>query len=129
MSEVRQSRVKTLWVREEYLRHILKGDKTVEVRVGYQNIRRLRPGDVLLLNERYPFRIRAIRVYPNHEALLAHEDPRAIAPSMSLDELRETLRAIYPPEKEALGVYALELEALNDENRDSGGHSREQNSP
>ncbi|MBM3190860.1 MAG: ASCH domain-containing protein, partial [Chloroflexi bacterium] len=42
-------RVKTLWIRDEYLQQILAGRKTVEVRVGYANIRRLRTGDALML--------------------------------------------------------------------------------
>ena len=31
-------RTKTLWIKDEYLRLILTGLKTVEVRVGYSNI-------------------------------------------------------------------------------------------
>ncbi|GAP63554.1 MAG: ASCH domain-containing protein [Ardenticatenia bacterium] len=106
------SRTKVLWVREPALQAILSGRKRVEVRVGYPNIRRLQRGDVLLLNERYPYRIRDIRVYPSHEALLAHEDPHTIAPHLRPEEVLPALRALYPPEKEALGVYALEIEPI-----------------
>lgn len=103
-------RTKTLWIQDEYLRQILEGRKTLEVRVGYSNITRLQPGDRLLLNDRYPFIIRRIGRYANFEELLVHEDPSAIAPDVPPEQLLEEIRAIYAPDKEALGVVALEIE-------------------
>jgi ASC-1-like (ASCH) protein len=105
------SRVKTLWIKDEYLEQILSGRKTVEVRAAYANITRLEPGDVLLLNEQYRYVIAAIRRYPNLEAMVAAEDPQTIAPDLADREtLLAACRVIYPPEKEALGVVALEIE-------------------
>ena len=103
-------RTKVLWIRPEYLQEILTGRKTIEVRVGYENIRRLREGDLLRLNDAYLYRIKRIARYPDFDALLAHEPHAAIAPGMDEETLRQALRAIYPPEKEALGVIALEIE-------------------
>ena len=103
-------RTKTLWIKDEYLQLILAGLKTVEVRVGYSNITRLQVGDRLLLNDRHPFVIRRIGRYASFEELLAHEDAASIAPDVPPGQLFEKLRAIYPPEKEALGVVALEIE-------------------
>ncbi len=101
---------KTLWVKDEYLQQILSGRKTVEVRVAYSNLARLEPGDGLLLNGRYPYSITAIRHYPDFEALVAAEDAAAIAPDLSgRKALLAACRAIYPPEKEALGVVALQI--------------------
>jgi putative hydrolase of the HAD superfamily len=103
------SRLKTLWVREPYLSQILAGDKTVEVRVGYQNIRRLAPGDRLRLNDRHLADLRRVSVYAGFEELLAHEDPAAVAPGLPAAQLLPALRELYPAEKEALGAVALEL--------------------
>lgn len=100
---------KVLWVQEEYLREIVAGRKTIEVRVGYDNIRRLEPGDTLRLNDVHVRIIRRIGIYRDFAELLCHEDPASIAPGLASAELLAALRAIYPPEKEALGVYALEL--------------------
>lgn len=104
-----QGRVKTLWVREPYLGQILDGHKTIEVRVGYENIRRLRPGDRLKLNDQHLVTIRRVGHYADFEALLAQEDPAAIAPDLPAEELLPALRALYPPETEALGAIALEV--------------------
>ncbi len=104
-------REKVLWVREPYLGQILAGRKTVEVRVAYSNIARLEVGDVLLLNGRHRVRIRRIGRYADFARMLEHEDPAAIAPDTPADDLLAAIRAIYPPEKEALGAVALEVEA------------------
>ena len=102
-------RTKTLWIRDEYLGEILTGRKDIEVRVGYSNITRLQVGDILKLNDRYSYVIARIGRYDSHEALLEAEEPRRIAPGMSRKELLAALRDIYPPEKEALGIVALEI--------------------
>jgi ASC-1-like (ASCH) protein len=104
-------RTKTLWIKDEYLDWILAGRKTVEVRVAYSNITRLQPGDRLLLNGCHPVAIRRISRYASFEELLAQEDPASIDPDLPPSELLPALRAIYPVEKEALGVVALEVEA------------------
>ena len=102
-------RTKTLWVREPYLSQILSGRKTVEVRVGYDNIRRLQVGDRLKLNDEYIVTIRRVAHYADFDELAAHEDPTAIAPDIPPDELLDAIRQIYPPDKEALGAVALEV--------------------
>ena len=100
---------KTLWIREEYLKEILEGQKTIEIRVGYSNIRRLKDGDELCLNDKYFYRIRRITHYTSFYELLQHEDSAQIAPGMTREQLLETLNEIYPAEKESLGVFALEI--------------------
>jgi ASC-1-like (ASCH) protein len=102
--------VKTLWIMDEFLEQILAGKKSIEVRVGYSNIIRLKVGDSLLLNEEHHYRIRRIGRYADFESLLAHEDSVAVAPGIPATELLARMRAIYPPEKEALGAVALEIE-------------------
>ncbi|MHB9032555.1 MAG: ASCH domain-containing protein [Anaerolineae bacterium] len=102
--------VKVLWIREEPLSEILAGRKTVEVRVGYSNILRLQAGQLIRLNDQYLYRLKRVAVYPDFEALLRHEDPALIAPEIPPAELAAAIRRLYPPEKEALGAVALELE-------------------
>lgn len=106
---------KTLWVREPYLQQLLSGEKTVEVRVAYANIVKLRTGDRLLLNDRHPFEIRWISIYDSFETLLSNVEPGKIAPGVSRVELIELLREIYPPDKEELGVVALHLIPVDQE--------------
>lgn len=94
----------------DYLQHILSGRKTVEVRVAYANIARLQPGDILWLNEQHRYTIQAIRRYTDFEAMIAAEEPGRIAPELpDRAALLAACRALYPPDKEALGVVALEI--------------------
>ncbi|MBI5034886.1 MAG: ASCH domain-containing protein [Chloroflexi bacterium] len=109
--------MKTLWIKEEYLRWILDGRKTLEVRVGYSNITRLEVGDHVMLNDQHPFVIKRIGRYANFEELLANESAQAIAPDLSREELLTALRKIYPPEKESLGLVALEIIRRSRESR------------
>ena len=103
---------KTLWIKDEYLQQILHGRKTIEVRVAYANVARLKVGDMLRLNDQSLFRIRRVGRYANFAELLAHEDARAIAPDLAREQLSDVLHKIYPPEKEALGVIAFEIERV-----------------
>lgn len=112
------ARTKLLWVKDEYLHQILEGRKTVEIRVAYSNIARLEPGDVLLLNQRYPYRIVGVRRYPDFEAMAAAEELSRVAPELpDRAALVAACRALYPPEKEKLGLVALELAPLEVETR------------
>jgi len=108
----RADRMKTLWIRDQYMQQILAGVKTTEVRVAYPNITRLEAGNELLLNDRHRYRIRRIATYSDFPTLLANEDPAAIAPGFTEDEILTALREIYRPEREALGAVALEIEPL-----------------
>lgn len=108
-------RPKILWIKDAYLAQILAGQKTIEVRVGYPNILRLRPGSPLRLNDVHPACVRRIAVYPDFAALVQAEDTARIAPGMTPDELLAALRALYPPDKEALGAVALEIELQPEE--------------
>ncbi len=101
---------KTLWIKDEYLQMILEGRKTIEVRVGYGNIARLQVGDRLRLNDQHAFIVKRIGRYAGFSELLANEDPAAIAPDTPPEQLLDALRTIYLPEKESLGVVALEIE-------------------
>ena len=103
-------RTKSLWIKDEYLALILEGRKTIEVRVGYSNITRLQAGDRLLLNDQHSYTIFNIERYADFEELLQNEDPDAIAPGFTPERLLSALRAIYPAEKEALGVIALHIQ-------------------
>jgi len=104
------SRTKTLWIQDQYLQQILSGQKTVEVRVAYANITRLQPGDTLLLNNQHPYTIVTIRRYLDFETMVAAENLTSIAPDLpDAESLLAACQVIYPPEKESLGVVALEI--------------------
>jgi ASC-1-like (ASCH) protein len=105
------TRSKTLWIKREFLEEILDGRKTVEVRVGYRNIQELKPGTRLLLNNEYEIGIKEVRRYSTFSGMLEHEEAEKIVPGMTKEEILRVLRSLYPPFKEKLGVFAIELES------------------
>lgn len=102
-------------IRAPYLELIANGTKTVEVRVGYPRMRSIQAGQELTFvsgDRRVPARVRRVTEYPSFEAMLDREDPRSIGGDLGENrgELLAVIRSIYPPEKERLGVLAIEIE-------------------
>ncbi len=58
--------------------------------------------------------MKRVSEYASFEDMLAHEDPRSIGGELgeSKEELLSAIRNIYPPEKEQLGVLAIEIERV-----------------
>ncbi|NJP97992.1 ASCH domain-containing protein [Nonomuraea sp. FMUSA5-5] len=105
-------------LRKPYFDLIVSGVKTVEVRVGYASMRKIQPGQLLdFVAGEQRLRTRVVRVseYVSFEELLKHEDPVAIGGELGEDTaaLLAVIRSIYPPEKERLGVLAIEVEVIS----------------
>ena len=100
-------------IKKPYYDAIMSGRKTLEVRVGYGSIKRLQAGELLQLetsHESGAVRIKSIRIYDNFAKMLAAEDWRQIVPqAKDRAEALQLLQKIYPPRKEKLGVYAIEI--------------------
>lgn len=110
--------VRKMRIKRPYFDAIMSGRKTLEVRVGYDSIKRLKAGELLQLETGHAsgvVRIKSIRVYDNFADMLAIESWREIVPQVNneaaaLQLLREILREIYPAHKERLGVHVIEVE-------------------
>lgn len=106
--------MRRLRIKRRYLDAIMRGDKSLEIRVGYGNIKQLRAGDSLML-ESGPatgvVHIQDIRVYGTFEEMLDIEPWQDIVPqAATTSEALAVIQGIYPPDKERLGVYVLELQ-------------------
>lgn len=100
-------------IKRPYYDAIMAGKKTLEVRVGYDNIRKFKAGELIQLETGHTtgvVRIKDVRVYRDFRDMLSCEPWEKIAPQVhNLEEALELLRGIYGPSKEALGVYVLEI--------------------
>jgi ASC-1-like (ASCH) protein len=104
-------------IRREYLKLIIDGVKTVEVRVGYPRMRSIQPGQELTFvsgDQRVPTIVRRVTEYRSFEEMLDREDARSIGGNLgeSRENLLAVIKNIYPPEKERLGVLAIEIELV-----------------
>ncbi len=106
--------VRKMRIKRPYFDAIMSGRKTLEVRVGYDNIKRLKAGELLQLETGHTsgvVRIKSIRVYDNFVDMLATEPWREIVPQVDSEAAAlKLLQGIYPANKERLGVHVIEVE-------------------
>ena len=106
--------VRKMRIKKPYFDAIMEGRKTLEVRVGYNSIKRLKAGGLLQLETGHTsgvVRIKSIRIYNNFADMLAAEPWRQIVPqARDAEEALHLLRKIYPLRKERLGVHVIEIE-------------------
>lgn len=106
--------VRKMRIKRPYFDAIMSGRKTLEVRVGYDNIKRLKAGEPLQLETGHTsgvVRIKSIRVYDNFADMLATEPWREIVPQVNNEATAlQLLREIYSAHKERLGIYVIEVE-------------------
>lgn len=101
-------------IKRPYYDAIMSGKKTLEVRVGYNSIKRLKAGELLQLETGHTsgvVRIKSIRIYRSFADMLAAEPWQQIVPQAESEkEALHLLRKIYPLHKERLGVHVIEIE-------------------
>ena len=100
-------------VKQRYLDLIRSGDKTLEVRVGYYNIRTIQPGERIRLSSRTDSEtiyVKDVRRYSTFDDMLKSEKANFIAPGSTKEEVRRILKEIYPPKLENLGVVVLDIQ-------------------
>ena len=108
--------MQTMRIKKPYYDAILKGKKTIEVRVGYDSIKRIKSGQLIRLSTHLVdevIKVDSIEVFNTFEDLLDRYSYTTIAPHLSSrTECLELLREIYPKDKEHLGVYALKISVV-----------------
>lgn len=100
-------------IKRPYYDAIMSGRKTLEVRIGYNSIKRLKAGQPLQLENGHAsgvVQIKSIRIYDTFADMLATEPWREIVPqAKNKEEALRLLHKIYPPHKERLGVHVIEV--------------------
>lgn len=105
-------KTRLMWIKRRFLELILSGEKTLEVRVLYPNLRSIQKGELVSLNNQVTIRIKDIRKYRTFEEMLSREEASRIVPGSNREEVLSLLKSLYPPHKEQLGVLVLELEPV-----------------
>ncbi|MBV8541633.1 MAG: ASCH domain-containing protein [Pseudonocardiales bacterium] len=99
-----------------YFDLVANGSKTIEVRVQYPNLRNLKAGDHIRFvcgRDDALTRVKRLARYTTFEEMLDTEGPQRVNPTSPRDQQLANIRRIYGPEKEALGVLAIEIELVN----------------
>ncbi|WP_405882407.1 ASCH domain-containing protein [Streptomyces sp. NBC_01136] len=109
------ARIRELNLYREYFDLVAAGTKTIEVRVKYPHLADLAAGDTIRFrikgtNETCDVRVLRVTEYSAFEALLDGEGPANVNPTATREQQLANIRTIYPPEKEALGALAIEIQ-------------------
>jgi len=98
-----------------YFDLVASGRKTIEVRVQYPNLRSLAAGDQVRFfcgTDNALTRVKHVAHYTSFEQMLDVEDSVQVNPDSTREQQLTNIRQIYGPEKEALGVLAIEFELV-----------------
>ena len=99
-----------------YFDLVSSGRKTIEVRVQYANLRNLGPGQYIRFacgKDDCLTRVVRVARYTSFEEMLDTEGPANVNPDSPREEQLTNIRRIYGPEKEALGVLAIQIERIS----------------
>lgn len=110
--------LKQMWIKRPYFEQIRSGQKTLEARICYPQMRRIRKGDTILLRtgggaeNAMVIRIIDIRKYRDFQEALKHEDINRLLPDTRPENALEVYERIYPEwkVKQYGGVLVFELE-------------------
>lgn len=103
-------KTRLIWVKKRFFDLIMSGEKTLEVRVLYPNLRSIQKGELVNLNNQATIRVKDVRRYSTFKEMLSKEEASRIVPGSNREELLRLLKSLYPPHKERLGVLVLEVE-------------------
>ncbi|MBX3100135.1 MAG: ASCH domain-containing protein [Salinibacterium sp.] len=110
-----QPRARDMAIYKKYFDQIATGDKTIEVRVGYSSMKRIKPGQLLRFvcrDESCLTKVIRVATYSTFEEMFTAEDPDAVNPGQDVTSQIQEIRRIFPRDKEALGVIAIEIEKV-----------------
>jgi ASC-1-like (ASCH) protein len=105
-----RERAREMPIYKRYFDLIASGRKTIEVRVAYSANKRLTAGQLLRFTCRGEQCLTRIAGYSSFEDMFDHENVAAVNPTAARAEQLASIRLIYPADKEALGVIAIEIQ-------------------
>lgn len=108
-------RARRLNLYRQYFDLVATGSKTIEVRVQYPNLRSLAEGDHITFvcgHDEVTTRVKRVARYTTFEEMMDAEGAERVNPTSSREQQLANIRRIYGPEKEALGVLAIEIELI-----------------
>ena len=90
-------------IKREYYNLINNGIKTLEVRVGYPDIKRVKKGDTITFKDYSNIKFEVVRVtrYKDFPDMLDTEDSSKAIPGVTKYKALEMYHEIYPEEKES----------------------------
>lgn len=113
--EKKNLKARALRIYRKYYQLIESGEKTIEVRVGYSSMKNIIAGQLLKFvcqDDECLTKVKRVKEYKSFNDLFKNENPAQINPHLSVEEQLVEIRKIFPPDKERLGVLAIEVQKV-----------------
>lgn len=110
----------TFHLPEQHFNYILKGEKTLDMGVGYRSRQTLSVGDRLRYRawgrRECVAEVTGIWQYPTFDEALAHHDPHQLFPDVDDNDLGRYVSTLlpHPPHEQEYGVVVLEVHPVED---------------
>jgi ASC-1-like (ASCH) protein len=101
-------------LQEEYLKAIAEGKKKIEGRLYDEKRQKIKPGDIIIFENKLMCVVKDIRVYSSFREMLESEGIENVLPGVrDIEEGIKVYRKFYSEEKERkYGVAAIEVEPV-----------------
>jgi len=109
-------RAHEMGIYKRYFDLIATGRKTTEIRVNDSSRRKIKKGSLIRFRcqgDQVLTHVTKVARYTNFEEMFNHESVASVNPLATRDDQLATIRQIYPPEREALGVVAIGIELVD----------------
>lgn len=115
-------RAHEMGIYKRYFDLIATGRKTTEIRVNDSSRKKIKEGSLIRFHcqgEEVLTRVMRVARYASFDEMFDHESVASVNPLATREDQLASIRQIYPPEREALGVVAIGIE-LVDPSRTAG---------
>ncbi|PIU75390.1 MAG: hypothetical protein COS76_01015 [Candidatus Portnoybacteria bacterium CG06_land_8_20_14_3_00_39_12] len=117
MNGEKTSHMKQMWIKRPYFQLIKSGKKTLEGRIGYPSMSRIKKGDDVLLQtggDEVKIKIIDVRKYESFREALEKEEIAQLLPDIKSENALELYERIYPQWKveQYGGVLIFELRVM-----------------
>ena len=109
-------RAHEMGIYKRYFDLIAQGRKTTEIRVNDSSRKKIKEGSLIRFHcqgRDVLTRVTRVRRYGTFDEMFDHESVASVNPLATRAEQLASIRQIYPPEREALGVIAIGIELIN----------------
>jgi ASC-1-like (ASCH) protein len=109
-------RAHEMGIYKRYFDLIATGRKTTEIRVNDSSRKKIKAGSLIRFRcqgDQVLTRVTRVARYSSFEEMFDHEAVASVNPLATRDEQLASIRQIYPPEREALGVVAIGIELVD----------------
>lgn len=109
--------LRTIYTKDEFFEMIRKGEKTLELRIGFPSFKGIRAGERIIFasgdGQTVEVKVKSTREYSSLGAVLGSEDVNKLAPGLSRADINNAAERLFKPADVAKhGLLVLEFQKV-----------------